>query len=181
MNEHLLGPVRPRTDNRVPPDGHGGSVASLGRERADRTPGYTPRGRDSVVRRIGRKLLTWVAVVVCFVGVGLVAPASAHAETLPGYQSVLVEGGVAARWQPYLTYGGQNTFIGWTGSRRWSAVKCWADGSWATGNYGSNRWFKVYVYNNGNGVTWSFVHSSYVYNQPTNVPQCAYDGPSWRY
>lgn len=120
------------------------------------------------------------ASAVLAVGAGTLAPTPAHAETLAGYPSALVESGVAARWQPYIVYGGQNTLNGWTSDRRWSAVKCWADGDTATGNYSSARWFKVYVYNNGTGVSWSFVHSSYVYNQPA-VPECYRDGPSWRY
>jgi hypothetical protein len=128
--------------------------------------------------RIFSKLLAAATAAAIAAGVGALVPAPALAETLPGYPNALVESGVAARWQPYIVYGGSNTLLGYTSGRRSSAVKCWADGDSATGNYTSTRWFKVYVYNNGTGVQWSFVHSSYVYNQPS-VPECSRDG-SWR-
>ena len=51
-----------------------------------------------------------------------------------------------------------------------AGVKCYEDGSWATGNYSTNRWFLVYVTRTGSSwAFWGYVHASYVYNQPRVV------------
>lgn len=55
----------------------------------------------------------------------------------------------------------------WSSSYQLSYVKCYQDGSWATGAYSSNRWFNVYVTLTNGQTVWGFVHSSYVDNQPT--------------
>lgn len=57
--------------------------------------------------------------------------------------------------------------VGTTGSSGVWRMRCWRDGSWATGNYNSNRWFLI-VLNDGRE---GFVHSSFVGNQ-TSTPNC---------
>lgn len=57
--------------------------------------------------------------------------------------------------------------VGTTGSSGVWKMRCWRDGSWASGNYNSNRWFLI-VLNDGRE---GFVHSSFVGNQ-TATPNC---------
>jgi hypothetical protein len=57
--------------------------------------------------------------------------------------------------------------VGTSGSSGAWKMRCWRDGSWATGNYRSNRWFLI-VLNDGRE---GFVHSSFVGNQ-TATPNC---------
>lgn len=57
--------------------------------------------------------------------------------------------------------------IGTTSGTAVSAMRCWRDGSWATGRYNSNRWFLVYLGDGREG----YVHSSFVDGQ-YSTPNC---------
>lgn len=57
--------------------------------------------------------------------------------------------------------------VGSTGSARAVKMRCWRDGSWATGAYRSNRWFLMVLSDGREG----YVHSSHVRNQ-TATPNC---------
>lgn len=57
--------------------------------------------------------------------------------------------------------------VGTTNSTAVSALRCWRDGSVATGNYTSQRWFLVYLGDGREG----YVHSSFVGGQ-YSTPNC---------
>jgi hypothetical protein len=57
--------------------------------------------------------------------------------------------------------------VGTTGTSGISKMRCWRDGSWATGYYSSNRWFLI-VLNDGRE---GYVHSSFVGGQYA-TPAC---------
>lgn len=57
--------------------------------------------------------------------------------------------------------------VGTTGATTATKMRCWRDGSWATGTYRSNRWFLVLLSDGREG----YVHSSYVGNQVAS-PRC---------
>jgi hypothetical protein len=41
-------------------------------------------------------------------------------------------------------------------------ISCWTWGHYAVGNYRSSKWFRIQNWHNG---AWTYVHSSYVFNQ----------------
>jgi hypothetical protein len=125
----------------------------------------------------GSRVVLTLALTMAASLLGMASSTSSLAATTPGYSSVLVEIGATTRSQPYLN----NTYWGYalpdprTHARQTASVRCWYDGDWATGNYSSNRWFDVLVWENLDGYNvprWLFVHASYVYNQPNNLPRC---------
>lgn len=57
--------------------------------------------------------------------------------------------------------------VGTTGSGGIWKMRCWRDGSWATGNFNSNRWFLIVLNDQREG----YVHSSFVGGQ-YGTPWC---------
>ncbi len=58
--------------------------------------------------------------------------------------------------------------VGTTGNAGVYKMRCWRDGSWATGNYNSNRWFLLSLTDGREG----YVHSSFVGSQ-YSTPNCS--------
>lgn len=58
--------------------------------------------------------------------------------------------------------------LGSTNGTGINTLRCWRDGSWATGNYPSNRWFLAYLSDGREG----YVHSSFVAGQYA-TPNCS--------
>lgn len=105
--------------------------------------------------------------IVTAVALGLSVLLGLILGTTPPASAATVTGGVNLRpcvslnWQvcaPVGTTNGGNLY----------KVRCWRDGSWATGAYSSNRWFLVVLSDMREG----FVHSSFVGQQPS-VPNCS--------
>jgi hypothetical protein len=118
------------------------------------------RGRHSRNRRwaSSRRALIVMLLGLMLAG-GLVAP-SAHAAAPAVSNSVNL--------RPCVNTGhGVCAPVGHTGSSGLYKMRCWRDGSWATGAYSSNRWFLIALNDGQEG----FVHSSYVRNQAP-VPNC---------
>lgn len=93
------------------------------------------------------------------VGLGVAAAPAANAAT--------VTGGVNLR--PCVDLNNGNCApVGTTNGGNLYKMRCWRDGSWATGNYTSNRWFLVSLTDGREG----YVHSSFVGSQYA-TPNCS--------
>ncbi len=126
-----------------------------------------------------RHRLTAMIALVLTIAVGALtfaatAPAGAQPTTRPTAakeaasqaREATVTGGVNLR--PCVDLGRSVCSpVGTTGSTASATMRCWRDGSTATGAYTSNRWFLMLLADSREG----FVHSSYVRNQ-NGVPNC---------
>ena len=84
----------------------------------------------------------------------------------PAASAASVTGGINLR--PCVDLGNPNCgSVGTTDGGNLYKMRCWRDGSWATGNYASNRWFLVSLNDGREG----YVHSSFVGGQYA-TPNC---------
>lgn len=108
-------------------------------------------------RRYGRIKSVVAGAVIFTIGAVVAAPAA---------QAATVTSNVNLR--PCVDLSNANCApVGSTGSAGVNKIRCWRDGSWATGSYRSNRWFLLYLSDGREG----YVHSSYVGGQYA-TPNC---------
>lgn len=107
---------------------------------------------------IGRRAAVTLATTGALVASGMVlAPAASAATVTPG-----------VNLRPCVDLGqAVCSPVGTTSGTGVNTIRCWRDGSWATGNYSSNRWLLVYLSDGREG----YVHSSYVAGQYA-TPSC---------
>jgi hypothetical protein len=128
---------------------------------SDQPLGETPGQGDGSPCAIKRHRFSRViaSLAACFLGLGLVTLASPA-------NAAAVTSGVNIR--PCVDLSNPVCSpVGTTISTTINKIRCYRDGSWATGAYASNRWFLVYLADGREG----YVHSSFVSGQyPT--PEC---------
>ena len=110
------------------------------------------------------RLARWLATVGVLTGVALGTPILAASPA----SAATVTSGASIRACVDLNNVVCNNSVGTTNGSGVSAMRCWRDGSWATGTYRSNRWFLLNLSDGREG----YVHSSFVQNQ-ASVPNCS--------
>lgn len=116
------------------------------------------RGRRSSPSRVARVTVALTGSVVMFLASAVATAGTASAAS--------VSTGVNIRPCVDLSRS-VCASVGTTGSTTVKAIRCYRDGSWATGAYASNRWFLVYLGDGREG----YVHSSFVAGQYA-TPAC---------
>jgi hypothetical protein len=118
----------------------------------------TTEGKNlmSPLRRVGVLLLAFFTLV----GITLLSVAPANAAAITSNVSL----------RPCVDLANGNCApVGTTATNGMRKMRCWRDGSWATGNYRSNRWFLVVLNDEREG----YVHSSFVpRSSQTPEPNC---------
>lgn len=123
-----------------------------------RTTTTTTTVEEGRLVRLMRKAAVSLGAAATVAGLGVVGASPAGAVTVTSNVNL----------RPCVDTGNANCApVGTTGSSGGWKMRCWRDGSWATGNYRSNRWFLIVLKDGREG----FVHSSFVGNQ-TATPNC---------
>ncbi len=116
------------------------------------------RREGSAPPSLGSRVAGGFIAVALFLGIGVVAAPAASAATVTPNVSL----------RPCVNVSNSNCApVGTTSGSGVYKIRCWRDGSWATGRYASNRWFLLSLSDGREG----YVHSSFVGGQ-YSTPNC---------